>query len=38
MRVESRDRDADEQNLPATAAPTIDAFVTGRPQIIFFHT
>ena len=35
--TESRDHDADEQNLPVTATPTIDAFVTIRPQIIFFQ-
>ena len=35
--TESRDHDADQQNLLATAAPTIDAFVTVRPQIIFFQ-
>ena len=35
--TESRDHDVDQRNLPATAAPSIDAFVTGRPQIIFFQ-
>ena len=35
--TESRDCDADQQNLPVTAMPTIDAFVTIRPQIIFFQ-
>ena len=35
--TESRDCGADKQNLPVTAAPTIDAFVTVRPQIIFFQ-
>ena len=35
--TKSRDHDADQQNLPATATPTIDAFVTVRPQIIFFQ-
>ena len=35
--TKSRDHDADQQNLPATAVPTIDAFVTVRPQIIFFQ-
>ena len=35
--TESRDHDADQQNLPVTAAPTIDTFVTVRPQIIFFQ-
>ena len=33
--TESRDHDADQQNLPATALPTIDALVTVSPQIIF---
>ena len=33
----SRDHDADQKNLPATAMPTKDAFVTVRPQIIFFQ-
>ena len=33
----SRDCDADQQNLPATALPTTDAFVLVRPQIIFFQ-
>ena len=35
--TESRNHDADQQNLPVTAAPTIDAFVTVQPQIIFFQ-
>ena len=35
--TESRYHHADQQNLPATATPTIDAFVTVRPQIIFFQ-
>ena len=35
--TEIRDHDADQQNLPVTAVPTIDAFVTVRPQIIFFQ-
>ena len=35
--AESRDHDADQQNLPVTATPTIHAFVTVRPQIIFFQ-
>ena len=34
--TESRDHNADQQNLPVTATPAIDAFVTVRPQIIFF--
>ena len=35
--TKSRDHNADQQNLPVTAAPAIDAFVTVRPQIIFFQ-
>ena len=35
--TQSRDHKEDQQNLPVTAAPTIDAFVTVRPQIIFFQ-
>ena len=35
--TESRDHDEDQQNLPVTAAQTIDAFVTVRSQIIFFQ-
>ena len=35
--IESRDHDTDQQNLPVTAVPTIEAFVTVRPQIIFFQ-
>ena len=35
--TQSRDHDADQQNLPVTAVPTIDAFVIVRPQIIFFQ-
>ena len=35
--TKSRDHNADQQNLPVTTAPTIDAFVTVRPQIIFFQ-
>ena len=35
--TESRDHNADQQSLPVTTAPTIDAFVTVRPQIIFFQ-
>ena len=34
---ESRYRNVDQQNLPVTAAPAIDAFVTVKPQIIFFQ-
>ena len=35
--TESRDHNVDQQNLPVTATPAIDAFVTVRPQIIFFQ-
>ena len=35
--TESRDHEEDQQNWPATAVPTIDAFVTVGPQIIFFQ-
>ena len=35
--TKSRDRNADQENLSVTAAPTIGAFVTVRPQIIFFQ-
>ena len=35
--TESTDCDKDQQNLPVTAVPTIDAFVTVRPQIMFFQ-
>ena len=35
--TESRGCNADQQNLPVTAMPAIDVFVTERPQIIFFQ-
>ena len=35
--TKSRDCNVDQQNLPETTAPAIDAFVTVRPQIIFFQ-
>ena len=35
--TESRDHNADQQNLSVTATPDIDAFVIVRPQIIFFQ-
>ena len=35
--TDSRDHKEDQHNLPVTATPTIDAFVTVRPQIIFFQ-
>ena len=35
--TKSRDCNADQQNLPVTTAPAIDAFVTIRPQITFFQ-
>ena len=35
--TQSRDHEEDQQNLPVTVMPTIDAFVTVRLQIIFFQ-
>ena len=35
--TESRDPNADQQLLPVTTAPDIDAFLTVRPQITFFQ-
>ena len=35
--TKSRDHEEDQHNLSVTAMPTIDAFVTVRPQIIFFQ-
>ena len=35
--TKSRDHEEYQQNLPVTATPTIDAFVTVKPQIIFFE-
>ena len=35
--TQRQDCGEDQQNLPVTAALTIDAFVTVRPQIIFFQ-
>ena len=35
--TESRDHNADQQFLPVTNAPDIDAFLTIRPQITFFQ-
>ena len=35
--IDSRDCNADQQILPVTAAPAIDAFMIVRPQIIFFQ-
>ena len=35
--TKSRDRNADQQYLPVTTSPAIDAFVTVRPQITFFQ-
>ena len=35
--TKSRDHEEDLQNLPVTAAPTTDTFMTVRPQIIFFQ-
>ena len=34
--TESRDHEADQQILPVTTAPDIDAFLKVRPQITFF--
>ena len=35
--TKSRDHDKDQQSVPVTAMPTTDAFMTVRPQIIFFQ-
>ena len=35
--TESRDHNTDQQILPVTTAPDIDAFLTVRPQITFFQ-
>ena len=35
--TESRDHNANQQYLPVTTVPTIDTFVTVRPQITFFQ-
>ena len=35
--TKSRDHEEDQYNLPMTATPTIDAFVTVIPWIIFFQ-
>ena len=35
--TQSRDCEEDQLNLPVTAAPTIEAYLTVRQQIIFFH-
>ena len=35
--TDSRDCNADQQNFPVTATPTIDTFVTVRSQIILFQ-
>ena len=35
--IKSRDHNEDQQNLQVTAAQTINAFMTVRPQIIFFQ-
>ena len=35
--IESRDCEEDQKNWPVTATPTTDAFLTVRPQIIFFQ-
>ena len=35
--TKSRDHEKDQHNLPVIAMPTIDAFVTVKPQVIFFQ-
>ena len=35
--TQSRDHEEDQLNLPVTAAPTTDAYLTVRPQIVFFQ-
>ena len=35
--TQSRDCEEDQLNLPLTATPTTDAYLTVRPQIIFFQ-
>ena len=35
--TKSRNHEEYQHNMPATVMPTIDAFVTVRPQIIFFQ-
>ena len=35
--TQSRDHEEDQQNLPVTAAPTIDAYVAVKLQIIFIQ-
>ena len=34
--TQSRDCKEDQLNLPVTAAPTIEAYLTVRPQIVLF--
>ena len=35
--TQSRDHDEDQINLPVTATPTIDTYLTVRPQIVLFQ-
>ena len=35
--TQCRDCEEDQLNLPVTAVPTIEAYLTVRQQIIFFH-
>ena len=35
--TQSRDHDKDQINLPVTATPTIDTYLTVRPQIVCFN-
>ena len=35
--IQSRDREEDHINLPVTATPTIDTYLTVRPQIVLFQ-
>ena len=35
--TQSRDCEEDHLNLPVTSMPTIEAYLTVRQQIIFFH-
>ena len=36
--IQSRDHEEDHINLPLTAVPTIDTYLTVRPQIVLFQT
>ena len=35
--TQSRDREEDQINLPVAATPTIDTYLTVRPQIVLFQ-